>query len=205
MRRATAGYAGVSGARVVERREAQGQGARQPAYVACRAAARAGNDVVERSARRADRGSQAADILAAVAADWRRSRRSRESARPGDGHCVAAARRDDRAHESRRSRSNSRRSAVLSRPAPRPRRARLPSASAAEREGARQSSRSLPTSCAIPRSRKRSCRSTSRGSCRSCSSSARSPISLAQEEFMRAVYGTHPGSYVVPPENVLRA
>lgn len=31
------------------------------------------------------------------------------------------------------------------------------------------------------------------------------PGFAAQEEFMRAVYGTHPGSYVVPPENVLRA
>lgn len=31
------------------------------------------------------------------------------------------------------------------------------------------------------------------------------PGFTAQEEFMRAVYGTHPGSYVVPPENVLRA
>jgi len=30
------------------------------------------------------------------------------------------------------------------------------------------------------------------------------PGFVAQEEFMRAVYGTHPGSYVVPPENVLR-
>src|SRR4030095_10699673 len=30
------------------------------------------------------------------------------------------------------------------------------------------------------------------------------PGFLAQEEFMRAVYGTHPGSYVVPPESVLR-
>jgi len=27
----------------------------------------------------------------------------------------------------------------------------------------------------------------------------------AQEQFMRAVYGEHPGSYVVPPESVLRA
>ena len=31
------------------------------------------------------------------------------------------------------------------------------------------------------------------------------PGFIAQEEFMRAVYGTHPGSYVVPPESVLRA
>ncbi|HEY7639425.1 MAG TPA: pitrilysin family protein [Steroidobacteraceae bacterium] len=31
------------------------------------------------------------------------------------------------------------------------------------------------------------------------------PNFVAQEEFMRAVYGTHPGSYVVPPEKVLRA
>jgi zinc protease len=31
------------------------------------------------------------------------------------------------------------------------------------------------------------------------------PSFVAQEEFMRAVYGTHPGSFVVPPENVLRA
>ena len=31
------------------------------------------------------------------------------------------------------------------------------------------------------------------------------PGFVAQEEFMRAVYGTHPGSYVVPPESVLRA
>jgi zinc protease len=31
------------------------------------------------------------------------------------------------------------------------------------------------------------------------------PGFLAQEEFMRVVYGTHPGSYVVPPESVLRA
>jgi zinc protease len=31
------------------------------------------------------------------------------------------------------------------------------------------------------------------------------PGFLAQEEFMRAVYGTHPGSYVVPPESVLRS
>jgi zinc protease len=30
------------------------------------------------------------------------------------------------------------------------------------------------------------------------------PGFVAQEEFMRAVYGTHPGSYVVPPEKVLR-
>jgi zinc protease len=30
------------------------------------------------------------------------------------------------------------------------------------------------------------------------------PGFIAQEEFMRAVYGTHPGSYVVPPEKVLR-
>ncbi len=30
------------------------------------------------------------------------------------------------------------------------------------------------------------------------------PNFVAQEEFMRAVYGTHPGSYVVPPEKVLR-
>jgi predicted Zn-dependent peptidase len=30
------------------------------------------------------------------------------------------------------------------------------------------------------------------------------PGFVAQEEFMRAVYGTHPGSYIVPPENVLR-
>jgi zinc protease len=30
------------------------------------------------------------------------------------------------------------------------------------------------------------------------------PGFLAQEEFMRAVYGTHPGSYVVPPEKVLQ-
>lgn len=29
------------------------------------------------------------------------------------------------------------------------------------------------------------------------------PNFAAQEEFMRAVYGTHPGSYVVPPEKVL--
>jgi zinc protease len=29
------------------------------------------------------------------------------------------------------------------------------------------------------------------------------PNFTAQEEFMRAVYGTHPGSYVVPPEKVL--
>jgi zinc protease len=31
------------------------------------------------------------------------------------------------------------------------------------------------------------------------------PNFAAQEEFMRAVYGSHPGSYVVPPEKVLRA
>jgi zinc protease len=31
------------------------------------------------------------------------------------------------------------------------------------------------------------------------------PNFAAQEEFMRAVYGTHPGSYVVPPEKVLTA
>ncbi|HKR37277.1 MAG TPA: pitrilysin family protein [Steroidobacteraceae bacterium] len=31
------------------------------------------------------------------------------------------------------------------------------------------------------------------------------PEFAAQEEFMRAVYGTHPGSYVVPPEKVLTA
>ena len=31
------------------------------------------------------------------------------------------------------------------------------------------------------------------------------PAFVAQEEFMRAVYGTHPGSFVVPQENVLRA
>lgn len=31
------------------------------------------------------------------------------------------------------------------------------------------------------------------------------PSFLAQEQFMRAVYGEHPGSYVVPPENVLKA
>jgi zinc protease len=31
------------------------------------------------------------------------------------------------------------------------------------------------------------------------------PTFVAQEEFMRAVYGTHPGSFVVPKENVLRA
>jgi zinc protease len=31
------------------------------------------------------------------------------------------------------------------------------------------------------------------------------PNFLAQEQFMRAVYGEHPGSYVVPPENVLKA
>jgi zinc protease len=31
------------------------------------------------------------------------------------------------------------------------------------------------------------------------------PNFAAQEEFMRAVYGTHPGSYVVPPEQVLLA
>lgn len=30
------------------------------------------------------------------------------------------------------------------------------------------------------------------------------PNFVAQEEFMRAVYGTHPGSYVVPPQKVLR-
>ncbi|HKU16593.1 MAG TPA: pitrilysin family protein [Steroidobacteraceae bacterium] len=30
------------------------------------------------------------------------------------------------------------------------------------------------------------------------------PNFVAQEEFMRAVYGKHPGSYVVPPEQVLR-
>jgi zinc protease len=30
------------------------------------------------------------------------------------------------------------------------------------------------------------------------------PGFLAQEEFMRAVYGEHPGSYVVPPEKVLQ-
>ena len=31
------------------------------------------------------------------------------------------------------------------------------------------------------------------------------PAFVAQEEFMRAVYGAHPGSFVVPQENVLRA
>jgi zinc protease len=31
------------------------------------------------------------------------------------------------------------------------------------------------------------------------------PEFAAQEEFMRAVYGTHPGSYVVPPEKALTA
>ena len=31
------------------------------------------------------------------------------------------------------------------------------------------------------------------------------PNFAAQEEFMRAVYGTHPGSYVVPSESVLRS
>ena len=30
------------------------------------------------------------------------------------------------------------------------------------------------------------------------------PGFLAQEQFMRAVYGEHPGSYVVPPESVLQ-
>ena len=61
-----------------------------------------------------------------------------------------------------------------------------------ERERRTRSSRSLPTSCAIPRSRKRSSTSTSRGSCPSCSSSARLPGFVAQEEFMRAVYGDAP-------------
>jgi len=31
------------------------------------------------------------------------------------------------------------------------------------------------------------------------------PGFLAREEFMRVIYGEHPGSYVVPPESVLRA
>jgi zinc protease len=31
------------------------------------------------------------------------------------------------------------------------------------------------------------------------------PSFLAQEQFMRAVYGEHPGSYIVPPESVLKA
>ncbi|MGH8175040.1 MAG: M16 family metallopeptidase [Steroidobacter sp.] len=31
------------------------------------------------------------------------------------------------------------------------------------------------------------------------------PGFLAQEQFMRAVYGEHPGSYIAPPENVLKS
>ena len=55
--------------------------------------------LVERPARRAARRSQGADVLAAIAADRRRSRRSAGSARPGDGDCRVAARGHGKAHE----------------------------------------------------------------------------------------------------------
>ena len=177
LRRATAGHAGVSGARFVAGCEAQGQGARQSADAARRAAAGPGSDVVERPARRAARRPQAADVLAAIAADGRRSRRSRGSAWCGHGHRLVAARGDDAAFESpdRGTAGDARRRllgcclALVGRDIDLDRRA--------ERRRRTRSSRSLPTSCAIPRSRKRSSQSTSRGSCHSCSSSARRPAS----------------------------